>query len=275
MKSDKHAPSLAVAYSVQRKNKKPKAGPVRADKGEPTADRMQFAEGGEVRAGSEKPTADSGQDHACTYMCNNNKHYDKDGSLVRAGSERPSADSDQSQVSPTPKNNASGSLVRAASERPTADKDQRDSAPGRPKVPGTELVRAGSQRPAADEDQDDAGLNMYAEGGDVEGESDDHHTGTMADMIAKRLAHHMHKMAKGGEVGDRPIDRDNNATEQDNYEDDLSFDALGKKVYDDEQLSDQPMDSNETGDEEEKDSENKHDQSLISAIRKRLSSKKA
>lgn len=265
--------ALAIAFSVQRRNKPKKAhgGLVRADAGRPTADHQKFAEGGEVRAGSERPTADSGEEHSCTYMCNNNKHYDKDGQLVRAGGFEATADSHEDTVSPEPHKNAGGIEDRAGSQRPTADQDEDQGIPKRPHESSTHEERAGSMRPSADEDEMGQ-TKMLAYGGDVEDEDTMTHDGTLAEAIARRLAKHL--MAKGGVAGDRPIDRDNNPTEQDNYEDDLSFDALGKKVYDDEQLDSQPMDSNETGDEEETDAENENDSPIIAAIKKRAKSKK-
>lgn len=261
--------SLAIAFQVQRKNKKKaKGGLIRAGSEKPTEDKDEmgqtkmYAEGGPIRAGGTPPTADQGQDHSCTYMCNNNKHYDKDGSLISAeGSNRPTADSHQDMDSPTPGNRNSESFRRGGSSRPSADSGNDEAAPHRTPMKDINLVRAGSTRP--NEDEDERGqTKTLAHGGDVEDETDNHHVGTMADAIAKRLAVHM--MARGG-----MIDRDNNATEQDNYEDDLSFDALGKKVYDDEQLDDQPSDSNEIGDEREKDEEDEKDTSIRSRIAKR------
>jgi hypothetical protein len=234
--------SLAIAYNVKR-----------------TAAKKKMASGGPIQAGGTPPSADSGQKHSCTYMCNNNKHYDKDGSLVSAeSSDRPTADSHEDTDSPTPKQRNSESLFIGGSSKPSADRDNDEAAPHRTPMKDMNPVRAGSTRPT--EDKDEMGQNkMMAEGGDVEDESEDHHIGTMAEAIAKRLAKHM--MARGG-----MIDRDNNATEQDNYEDDLSFDALGKKVYDDEQLDDQPKDSNEHKPEHEEDID---DKSIRARIAKR------
>lgn len=75
------------------------------------------------------------------------------------------------------------------------------------------------------------------------GEMDD-----MPEESPASIAEHImkkRKMAEGGEV-----DLQDNADEHLNEEDQLSFEAARKKTYfDDSQLSDQPEDSNEHGDE--------------------------
>lgn len=111
-------------------------------------------------------------------------------------------------------------------------------------------IRAGSEKPTADSDQS--------------------HLSTLAEAIASRLAKHM--MAQGGEVHDDGLNE--SSEEKGNAEDDLSFDALGDEQFDDDQLSEQPSDSNEKGDSEEADAADDEDSSLISKIRAR-SSKKA
>lgn len=87
--------------------------------------------------------------------------------------------------------------------------------------------------------------------------------GSVADMIRKKNMY-----ARGGEVDLQ----DSNGDEHLNEEDQLSFDAARKKTYyDDSQISSQPMDSNEHGDElSDADS---HD--MVSSIRKRMKSKRS
>lgn len=266
---DKMKSNLAIAYAVQKKNKKKsKGGLVRAGSERPTADMDQYAEGGLVRAGSEMPTADSGQEHVCGTMCSDNAHYDKGGNVVRAGSERPTADSyqkGQSMVSPT----MGGSTVRAGSQRPTADMYEKDNAPKRTPSPVMAPTRAGSKRPTADNDEYGQ-TEMLAYGGDVEGEDTARHMGSLAEAIADRL--HRKMMAMGGEAHDDGLNE--NSEEKGNYEDDLSYEALGKEQYDDDQLSDQPEDSNEIGDDyDERDESDKDDGSIISKIRSRSKKK--
>lgn len=71
--------------------------------------------------------------------------------------------------------------------------------------------------------------------------------------------------ADGGEV-----DLDKNAEEMLAGEplEDLNEDAALKELYDDEQLDEQPEDSNEQGDEREHEEEDLHD--MVSSIRKRM-----
>lgn len=258
--------SLAIAYSVQRKNKRKmtKGGLLSAEtEKRATADDQRYAEGGTVRAGSERPTADSGEEHVCNAMCSDNDHRDLAGNIVRAGSERASADSHQSQLSST-RPTTGGMDRRAGSSPVSADSGERTNAAPVRKVAGGTNVRAGSQRPTADYSE---GTNAkFAFGGDVEDEDMSTHDGTLAEAIAKRLAKHL-LMAEGGDV--RDPDLDNDSIEHGNSLDDLNFDALGKENYDEDQLSDQPEDSNLHGDMEEKDSEDKDDGSIISKIRAR------
>ena len=75
------------------------------------------------------------------------------------------------------------------------------------------------------------------------------------------------RMAEGGEV-----DLEANSEESPNMEDQYSYDANGEEQYDLRQLSKQPMDSNEMGDDREDESENKND--MISAIRMKLKAKR-
>ena len=82
----------------------------------------------------------------------------------------------------------------------------------------------------------------------AEPEDKDMHESAMA------MAKHMYKkmMAKGGEV-DGEADLHDNSHESLNMEDDLSFDLGhgGENYSEDDALMDQPMDSNEHGDEDE------------------------
>lgn len=80
-------------------------------------------------------------------------------------------------------------------------------------------------------------------------------------IIAKKRKAKM--MAAGGMV-----DLEANSEEDPNNEDQMSFEANGKEQYDLDQLSSQPEDSNETGDEREDDAENQHD--MVSSIRKKM-----
>lgn len=104
-----------------------------------------------------------------------------------------------------------------------------------------------------------------ADGGYISPEDEideENHASLAAAIMAKRK-----RMADGGEVDLQ----DNNGDEDLNNEDDMSFDAARKKTYfDDAQLSSQPEDSNEHGDElEDADS---HD--MVGSIRKKMKMKR-
>lgn len=97
---------------------------------------------------------------------------------------------------------------------------------------------------------------------DDEEETLDNHYDSIADaIIAKRKAK---MMADGGMV-----DLEANSEESPNEEDQMSFKANGKEQYDDSQLSAQPEDSNEHGDELDSD---EHD--MISRIRAKIRAKR-
>lgn len=87
------------------------------------------------------------------------------------------------------------------------------------------------------------------------------HGGMFEQMKAKR-------MADGGEV-----DLEANSEESPNNEDQMSFEANGKEQYDLDQLDEQPLDSNETGDAREEDEENDHDDSIVGQIKRKAKKK--
>src|SRR5262249_16958749 len=103
--------------------------------------------------------------------------------------------------------------------------------------------------------------NVYADGGFVAPQmpvSEEYRAGQRSVYHALR---HKARFAEGGIAHDdmpqnRSDDMDNSDVEHGNYEDDLSYDTLGKELYDTDQLSAQPMDSNETDDARERNEEN-------------------
>lgn len=254
--------ALAISYSVKRKNqRKAQGGLVRADAGRATADHLMLAEGGEVRAGSERPTADSGQVHECSDSCQDMTVRAHE--MIRAGSVRPTADSGEGNPAGT-QPTSGGADRRGGSAPVSADSGERTNAPKRTAASPGKSIRAASTRPTADNDEMGS-TQMLAYGGDVEGEDEDRHMGSLAEAIADRL--HSKMMAQGGMAHDDGLNE--NSEEHGNMEDDLSYDALGEEQFDDDQLSDQPADSNEIGDSEEKDAEDDEDGSIISKIRAR------
>ena len=152
------------------------------------------------------------------------------------------------------------------------------------------------------EDQDSA----YADGGEIGRSPDDsedqpeheaeeeHHNSIAAAIMARRNRLHAEidsgahdldsavRMADGGEIlshdsiysdNSDQADLSRNHDEDANEEDQLSFNALRKENYNDSDLDvENPKDSAEMGDEEEHDSENKHD--MVSSIRKRMKSRR-
>ncbi len=119
--------------------------------------------------------------------------------------------------------------------------------------------------------------NHFAKGGmiDMEEEispsdmmSDDERASSIADAIMRKRD--KMKMAEGGMVDDGEVDLEANSEEvgRSPY-DHMNQDAANKELYDLDQLSPQPMDSNEHGDDLDSD---KHD--MISAIRAKLKAKR-
>lgn len=129
------------------------------------------------------------------------------------------------------------------------------------------------------DDPDD--YRMLAKGGEVSDfteEEIDHGASIAAAIMAKRR-----KMAEGGEIlsedalettDDEMADLSRNAEEDQNFEDQLSFDALRKENYAEadalDQL-DQPEDSNLKG----QDADDEHDMDLVSAIRSKMKKRSA
>jgi hypothetical protein len=106
---------------------------------------------------------------------------------------------------------------------------------------------------------------------------------------------HEMMMAEGGEINEHDdaadihskhsidsdshssqVDLSRNADEDANEEDQLSYNALRKENYSETpglDALDSPMNSAQHGDDEESESENKHDNKLVSAIRRKMKSK--
>jgi hypothetical protein len=129
----------------------------------------------------------------------------------------------------------------------------------------TELAAAGymAPRPSMEEYMGDKMAMGGVAGGLAPGEEDDMSPGYDVFETIKRK-----KMADGGMV-----DLEANSEEHENTEDDLSYDALKKEQYDLDQLDEQPMDSNEHGDEREKDAEDDHDDSIVGQIKRKAKKK--
>lgn len=136
---------------------------------------------------------------------------------------------------------------------------------------GGAISAAEEKRPMPGEEDNDADLakrqaksassgpNFASENeADIDDEAD-----SIADAILRKRRN-AKMMAEGGQV-----DLEENSEEAPNFEDDASFEANGKEQYDDSQLSAQPQDSNEHGDDISAD---EHD--MISRIRAKLRAKR-
>ena len=155
------------------------------------------------------------------------------------------------------------------------------------------------------EDEHSNDRKPYADGGEIGRSADDsedqphheeeeeHHNSIAAAIMARRErlhaeidsgAHDMDsavRMADGGILSHDSIysddsdvaDLSRNHDEDANEEDQLSFNALRKENYNDSNLDvDGNIDAGQHGDEEEADSENKHD--MVSAIRRKMRMKR-
>ena len=259
--------ALAIAFSVQRKNKKKMAdGGTLGDAIGYPGSKKKYYDGGEVL------DADStGKDS--TMMIRNRRaplehaqeldfHDEKRSDADDAEDEREmDMLAEGGEIEDDLRKEKKVSIDDQGSER---DEDMLDSHPLR----HAEEKLAGTERPVADDaktDRDEDMLRAYARGGRIAMEdemSKEKHASVAAAIMAKK------KFADGGEV-----DLQENADEDLNKEDQLSYEAARKKTYyDDSQLDEQPLDSNEDGrilpDEDE------HAMDMISKIRSKMKSKK-
>lgn len=128
------------------------------------------------------------------------------------------------------------------------------------------------KRPPKDEYMAD----HFADGGSIEDEED-----MMDDASIAAACMARRKYARGGEIlsedsmesdDSDEADLSRNADEDANMEDKASFDALRKENYSEsEGLEELDYDPKNIGDEREKNSENEHDEDVVSAIRRKMS----
>ena len=247
--------SLAIAYSVQRKNK-----------------RKKMADGGAISAADEKRPMPDDQ--------HNDKHMDSRASQkpIKQGQWDDDTYSEQ----------ASRSFSKAPGEA-DADFVSDDHANADNAVTPEEMrmIREHRKRmamggavpsapnksfsPFENEENEDDAIRMndeehdreaLARGGEVSPQDEideEKHASVAAAIMAKRK-----RMADGGMV-----DLEKNSEEDLNNEDQMSFDAGLKEQYDLRQLSKQPIDSNEHSDDIDSD---EHD--MVSSIRKKMASKR-
>jgi hypothetical protein len=159
-----------------------------------------------------------------------------------------------------------------------------------------EMAKADGKGPDMEREHSN-GRMPYARGGEISPmheEEDEHHSSITAAIMARRQRLHAEidsgahdldeagRMAEGGEIlshdsiysdDSDQADLSRNHDEDANEEDQLSFNALRKENYNSRNLDiENPKDSAQMSDDEEADSENKHD--TVSAIRAKMKSRR-
>lgn len=289
--------AIAIAYNIQRKNKKKKmadGGEVRAASSMPNEDEMQprsmamldghehessqeLVANDESMAGNSIDRARTARDMAIAKA--HSEYHDARVKLANGGEigDEGAIDADSEdamemdmlhkrkmafggEVDMRDESMAENSIDDAASER---DENMLDSKPRR----HSPELRANDEHHVDEDDQDDMEMGMlhskaqpdeYSKNGLI-----NYAKGGMVDNIMKKR-----RMADGGEV-----DLDHNSDTELNNEDQMSFDAARKRTYYDakSQMEDQPMDSNEHGDDLK--DEDEHD--MVDSIRKKMKSKRS
>jgi hypothetical protein len=268
--------NMAIAYSIQRKNKAKK-----------------MARGGEVAEPANKESmadADMSQEESEEML------QGRKASMMppmKAASMRPDADEKEARSMDMLRKYANGGMVKRAGDiRPTEDEredtglgmledeeshEDRPSraASGRPDedespVRGRRMLmnpakremapRAAMNRPEVD-DSPDYGDDMLSQEEQEDSYSKDGIVRYAKGGIVDKIMQKRKMMAEGGDVADLQ----NNEDEQPNEEDDMAYDVLRKKAFDLDQISEQPEDSNEHGDDIDSDA---HDR--VDMIRKKM-----
>lgn len=243
------AQSLAIALNVARKNK-----------------RKKMAQGGSVKdtaAGEDRPMPDSRYDDSHQVSRNSGKKPPHDDSMTSTP-ERKQASQGVSISLSTPSERGSDSLAerQKKAKQMEADMDMSMSPASPEEQPSESMDEDMHAGDAASPDEVDPHSGeseqdmmrrhameraKFSDGGRVDMDMDDEmgedRPATMAEAIMRKRSMRK-RFADGGMV-----DLEENSKEQKNNEDDYSFDALMKESYDLDQLSPQPKDSNEHGDD--------------------------
>lgn len=235
--------ALAIAYNVQRKNKK-----------------RHMYDGGEVLDADS--TGEAGKRMLRGGKLEHAQEQDLRKEHMMTEDESDSREMEMLDSHPT-KHAQEEDLRDESLESSMSDDDSlhdEDMIAGKPRRHAEEKKAASHMAVADDEDSMELDMlhkRKMAHGGMVDMDKPK----SIADAIMRKRK----MMADGGEV-----DLQSNADEDLNLEDQLSFEAARKKTYfDDSQISKQPMDSNEHGDEIDSD---EHD--MISSIRRKMKSKR-
>jgi hypothetical protein len=264
--------ALAIAYSVKRRSPKKmaKGGKVEgeradisdhkitADSSTPESQGMRHGEGTsrkqELRAASSRPTVDEREqrsmdmldDESTSHSPEVNFHEERMSGIDDAMDSREMAMTHGRKMARGGEINfREDKMVTIDDEHSDRSSEMLDSKPMRHK----DEKRAGTMNVTIDSDDDmETGMlhtknqpDEYSKEGRI-----NYAEGGVVDQIMKKKK----MMAEGGPVeSDGGVDlQDSNGDEWLNREDDMSFDAARKKTYyDDSQLDDQPMDSNEHG----------------------------
>lgn len=300
--------SLAIAYSVKRKNAKKKmanGGPVSAKvEQRPMPDQRSNDAKQVAQADHKKSNGQDGWIDTPTKeqaVMNNGrkvkpiKHPSMQQSPVFKTKLRDQEDDLEMSADPGP-----------YGKQPQEDHNEEDADKSGPSVPSLKMKRmaeggminkAVSMRDAEEDmDEHPAGemsdndqmkpsdeeimANHFAEGGEIDAEDEmaiDHAASIAAAIMAKR------RYARGGEIlsedsmesdDSDQADLSRNAEEDANMEDKASFDALRKENYSESdalEAADHPMDSNEHSPEH--DEEDVNDRSIVSMIRRKMKAK--
>lgn len=250
MEADKpQKQSLAIAYSVKRKNAKKK-----------------MAEGGEITAkGENRPMPDEEFNDSSDVSMNRGKK-----SLGKSD-----------WTDDTYSDQASRSFSKPQREMDTDFVNESEAeADNAYDFEEMDMEKESSSDPLDInehhyEDIEDA---KYARGGEVGNpkleeshkmpSDEDEHYDNIADAILAKKRRS--KYADGGMV-----DLEANSEEAPHYGYKQNLKAYMKEQYDDSQISSQPEDSNEMGDSREDESENEHDADIVSSIRRKMKSKRS
>ncbi len=149
---------------------------------------------------------------------------------------------------------AEGGMINEAVPMHSAEEDMEEHP--------ADMMSDDSEMAPAEDEVMSGHQEMLAEGGMAEEDMDDS-ASIAASIMSKRK-----RMAEGGMV-----DLAQNAEEEPNNEDQMSFDALKKENYSESEgldALDEPMDSNESGDPREANEENEHDDSVVGQIRRKM-----
>lgn len=262
----KRPQDIAIAYSVQRKNKGKKhkmaeGGKVAEEYGKGPEEDMEPAVPGRKKD-DERPSMDAILSDQFTSGSNPDVMEDAEDAPPKKdySGERYAAGGMIDEAPPHTGETMQDMLRRHADEIKGLSSDNDQIRPAEKDYMGKDWAGGPDLEPKDDEEDAPAESDYmsrrdaaaYAMGGSV------------ADKIRNKR-----KMADGGEV-----DLGANSEESPNMEDQYSYKANGKEQYDLSQLSKQPKDSNEKGDSREMSAENIDDESLVDAIRKKLRAKR-